>query len=93
MKVGPRTLRTTIEISSIETARSITWSSTGDSAQRLTFDLHPDGDETSVLLAVSYEEPGGLSGPLLAPFVEQTVRHRAVGTLDRLRALVSPPAS
>jgi uncharacterized protein YndB with AHSA1/START domain len=90
LKVGPRTLRTTIEISAVEPGRSITWSSAGDDGQSLTFELRPERDETSVSLEVSYEEPGGIGGVLIAPFVEQTVRVRSTSALERLREHVSP---
>jgi len=90
LKVGPRTLRTTIEIAELEPGRSITWSSSGDEGQSLTFELHPEQGRTAVSLAVSYEEPSGIGGALIAPFVEQTVRQRASGALERLREHVSP---
>jgi uncharacterized membrane protein len=89
LKVGPRTLRTTIEIAEIDPGRSITWASRGDDGQSLTFDLQPEPGGTAVSLTVSYEEPGGLAGTLVAPFVEKTVRQRATGALERLREHVS----
>ena len=92
LKVGPRTLRSTIEIAALEPGRSITWSSAGEDGQSLRFDLKPDHGETSVSLVISYEEPGGLGGAIIAPFVEHTVRERASGALERLREHVcSPP--
>jgi uncharacterized membrane protein len=89
LKVGPRTLRTTITIGALERDRSITWASAGDGGQSLTFELRALGHETSVSLTVSYEEPGGVGGALIAPFVEQTVRHRSSVALERLREHVS----
>jgi uncharacterized membrane protein len=89
LKVGPRTLRTTIAIAGLDPGRSITWASAGDDGQSLTFDLRARGDETSVSLTVSYEEPGGVAGVLIAPLVEQTVRHRSTAALERLREHVS----
>ena len=50
LKVGPRTLRTTIVIASLVPRRSITWSSAGDNGQSLSFELDPDQDETTVSL-------------------------------------------
>ncbi len=90
LQLGPRTLRTTIEITKLDSGRSITWASAGDEGQSLTFDLQPEQDKTLVSLTVSYEEPGGIGGALIALFVEQTVRKRATDTLDRLREHVSP---
>ena len=89
LKVGPRTLRTTIGISAVDPGRSITWSSAGDEGQSLTFHLRPERGKTSVSLEVSYEEPGGIGGALIAPFVEQTVRQRSTTALERLREHVS----
>ncbi len=89
LKVGPRSLRSTIEIATLEPGKSITWSSTGESGQSLRFDLEPTQGQTSVSLVISYEEPGGLGGAIIAPFVEHTVRERATGALERLREHVS----
>jgi len=92
LKVGPRTLRTTIEIAALEPGRSITWTSAGADGQSLIFDLRPEGGGTSVSLTVTYEEPGGIGGVLVAPFVEQTVRQRSTSALERLREHVAPVA-
>jgi len=89
LKVGPRTLRSTIEIAALEPGRSITWSSAGDDGQSLRFDLESKQGETSVSLVISYEEPGGIGGAVIAPFVEHTVRERATGALESLREHVS----
>jgi carbon monoxide dehydrogenase subunit G len=86
LKIGPRQFATTIAISSFVPGRAITWSSAGERAQSLTFELETSPEGTSVGLTVVYEEPGGLAGTLAAPFVEQTVRHRADSALARLRA-------
>ncbi len=88
--MGVRTLRTTIVITSLEPRRSITWSSAGDDGQSLKFDLSPRRGETTVSLTVTYEQPGGMAGALIAPFVEHTVQHRATGALERLREHLSP---
>ena len=90
LKVGPTTLRTTIEIAALDPGRTITWSSAGDQAQSLKFDLSPAQDGTSVNLTVTYEEPGGIGGVLMAPFVDQTVRQRTATALERLRDHVAP---
>jgi len=90
LRVGPRMLSTTIEIASLEPGRSITWTSAGDGGHSLTFDLHLRHDVTSVTLTVSYEEPGGIAGSVIAPFVEITVRDRATGVLERLARHVLP---
>jgi hypothetical protein len=90
LKVGVRTLRTTIVITSLEPRRSITWSSAGDDGQSLKFDLSPRRGKTTVSLTVTYEQPGGMAGALIAPFVERTVQHRATGALERLREHLSP---
>jgi uncharacterized membrane protein len=37
------------------------------------------------VLEISYERPGGLTGSLLAPIIEETVRSRAHASLRRLR--------
>ena len=66
LKVGVRTLRTTIVITSLEPRRSITWSSAGDDGQSLKFDLSPRRGETTVSLTVTYEQPGGMAGALIA---------------------------
>jgi uncharacterized membrane protein len=89
LKLGVRTLRTTIVIASIEPDRSITWSSAGDDGQSLTFELRPRQGGTTVILTVTYEQPGGFAGAFIAPFVERTVQHRATGALERLRGHVS----
>ena len=89
LKVGPRTLHTTIGISAADPGRSITWSSAGEEGQSLTFALRLERGETSVSLEVSYEEPGGIGGVLIAAFVEQTVRQRSTTALERLREHVS----
>jgi uncharacterized membrane protein len=90
LKVGFRTLRTTITIASLDPERSITWSSAGDEGQTLTFGLDQDHEDTTVTLTVTYTEPGGIAGSLIAPFVEQTVQHRADVALERLRDHVTP---
>jgi uncharacterized membrane protein len=89
LKVGGRTLSATIVITSLEPRRSVTWSSAGDDSQSLTFELRPDPGGTTVSLSVSYEQPGGFAGALIAPFVEHTVQHRADGALNRLREHLS----
>jgi uncharacterized membrane protein len=89
LRLGMRTLRTTIEITSVELGRRITWSSAGDDGQSLTFELQPVPEGTTIDLAVAYEEPGGIAGALIAPFVEQTVERRAITALERLRKHVS----
>lgn len=88
--VGSHTLRTTIEIVALDPGRNITWSSAGENAHSLTFELSPEQGATRVCLTVSYEEPGGLGGLFLAPFVASAVQHRADGTLDRLRKHLAP---
>jgi uncharacterized membrane protein len=85
LKVAMNTLRTTIEIASFDPGRLITWSTMGDEGQSLTFELCPEDGGTVVDLAVEYNEPGGIAGALLAPFVAQTVQHRADNALERLR--------
>ncbi|MGD0439207.1 MAG: SRPBCC family protein [Acidimicrobiales bacterium] len=85
LKIAGRTLATVIVITSLEPGRSITWSSAGEDHQSLTFELVPEPGGTAVSLTVSYEQPDGLPGALLAPFVERTVRQRANGALGRLR--------
>ncbi len=90
LKVGVRTLRTRIVIESLEPYSSVTWSSAGDEGQTLMFELQEGPHGTEVSLTVVYEPPGGLAGALIAPFVDRTVRHRATGTLDRLREHLSP---
>ncbi len=90
LKVGVRTLRTTIMIASLQPRRSITWCSAGSDAQSLTFDLRPSHGQTTVSLTLTYEQPGGIAGTLIAPFVERTVQQRATGALDRLREHLSP---
>jgi uncharacterized membrane protein len=90
LKIGVSTLRTTIMIASLQPRRSITWSSAGSQAQRLTFELRPSHGQTTVSLTVTYEQPSGIAGALIAPFVEHTVQLRATGALDRLREHLSP---
>jgi uncharacterized membrane protein len=90
LKVGFRTLRTTITIASLDPERGITWSSAGDEGQTLTFGLDQDHEDTTATLTVTYTEPGGIAGSLIAPFVEQTVQHRADAALERLRDHVTP---
>jgi uncharacterized membrane protein len=92
LKVATRTLRTTIEIAALEPDRLITWSSAGDDGQRLTFRLSAGQGETIVELTVDYEEPGGVAGALMAPFIAQVVQHRSETALARLREQVSEPS-
>jgi uncharacterized membrane protein len=89
LHVGPRVLRTTIIIASLVAGRAITWSSVGADRQSLVFELAQTDDETAVSLEISYEEPGGVAGALLAPFVRQTVERRANTALKRLGKQVS----
>jgi uncharacterized membrane protein len=91
LKVGLQSFHTNIVIGSYEPDRAITWSTAADNGQDLTFELEPVRDGTAVTLSVSYEEPGGVGGALLAPFVERTVRHRAGTALERLRDHLLPP--
>lgn len=90
MKVGPRTFRAMIAITEYEPPRRLTWSSSGREAQALTFDLRAvEGDgapATAVSLEVSYQRPGGFTGIVVAPVVEQAVRAKIHSTLERLRA-------
>jgi len=90
LKVGGRTLRTTVMIESLEPCSAITWSAAGDEGQTLLFELHEGPNGTEVSLTVAYEQPGGLAGALIAPFVDRTVQRRTTGTLDRLREHLSP---
>ena len=90
LKVGGRTLRTTIMIAALQPRRSITWCSAGGDTQSLTFELRASRGQTTVSLTVTYEQPSGIAGALIAPFVEHTVQHRATGALDRLREHLSP---
>ncbi|HXY45768.1 MAG TPA: SRPBCC family protein [Acidimicrobiales bacterium] len=85
MKVGPSTFHATIEISEYVENRRVTWSSTNGQTQAVTFDLEPSGDGTKVVLEVTYERPSGISGALVAPMVDETVRLRANGALRRLK--------
>jgi uncharacterized membrane protein len=85
MRVGPRTIRTTIEITAYEEGRLVTWASANGHSQLLTFELTPQAKATKVVLEISYEAPGGLAGVLSAPVVEETVRIRARSSLRRLR--------
>lgn len=89
MRVGPRTFRTTIEITAYEEGHLVTWASAGGRSQVLTFELVPEGKATKVVLDISYEKPGGLAGVLAAPVVEETVRSRAHSALRRLREHVA----
>ncbi|MGD1011909.1 MAG: SRPBCC family protein [Acidimicrobiales bacterium] len=90
LKVGPHTLRTTISITHLDPGRSVTWSSTGETAQSLHFELRPGPAGTGVALTVSYEEPGGLGAIFLAPFVASAVQHRTEGALSRIREHLVP---
>jgi len=91
LDIGIRTLQTRIVITSYQPDRAITWSSATEDGQSLFFQLEPVPDGTAVTLEVSYQEPGGLAGALVAPFVERTVRHRADTALERLADHLSPP--
>jgi len=91
LKIGIRTLETRIMIESYEPDRAVTWSSAGEDGQSLVFQLEPVPDGTVVTLAVSYQEPSGLGGALIAPFVERTVQRRADTALERLGDHLSPP--
>jgi uncharacterized membrane protein len=90
LSLGGRFVHTTIVIASLRPGRLVTWASVGDEGQSLTFELAPDETGTTVKLAVAYEEPGGIAGALIAPFVERTVQHRADTALERLGKEVSP---
>lgn len=85
LNVAAHTLRTTITIASLRPGKSVTWSSAGDAGQSLEFELHPGPDGTKVDLTVTYEEPSGIAGALIAPFVHHTVQQRATSALERLR--------
>ncbi|MGC9962265.1 MAG: SRPBCC family protein [Acidimicrobiales bacterium] len=85
MKVGPSTFHTTIEITEYEENRRITWASSNGHSQAVTFDLEPVRGATKVALEVTYERPTGITGVLLAPAVDETVRLRAHGALRRLK--------
>ena len=90
LTIGPRLVHTTIVITSFVPGQVITWASVGDGGQSLTFELTPNKGGTTVNLAVAYDEPGGIAGALIAPFVERTVRHRADTALERLGKELSP---
>jgi len=85
MRVGPKTFRTTVEITEYDPDHLVTWASAGGQQQHLTFKLVPDGESTKVLLEVSYERLSGFTGVLMAPVVEETVRAHAHGALRKLR--------
>jgi uncharacterized membrane protein len=89
MRVGPRTFRTTVEITAYEEGRLVTWASAGGHSQSLTFELIAGAASTKVVLDISYEQPGGLAGVLTAPVVEETVRIRARSALRRLQEHVT----
>ncbi len=88
IQLGPRRVRARVRIAKLAHDASITWASSGGDDRSLTFDLHSKGpDSTEVTLTVSYNGPGGLSGLVLAPVVEQNVRSRARRSLERLSQL------
>jgi len=85
MKVGPSTYHATVEITEYEENRRITWAASNGRAQTVTFDLEPGRGATIVAVEVTYERPSGISGALVAPVVDETVRRRANGALRRLK--------
>jgi uncharacterized membrane protein len=85
MRIGPKSFQATIEIAAYEENCLVTWSASSGEQRSLTFKLKPDGLGTQVVLEISYERPGGLTGSLLAPIIEETVRSRAHASLRRLR--------
>lgn len=91
IRVGPTSFETTLEIEELEDEHRITWTSVGEHPQTLSFTLADGQGATSVELAISYEEPGGIAAILVAPLVEQTVQRRAEAALASLRQYFSPP--
>jgi uncharacterized membrane protein len=96
MRVGPRTFRAMIAITEYEPPHRLTWASSGREGQALTFSLTAVGADgapaTEVTLEVCYQRPGGFTGIVVGPVVEQAVRTKVHSTLERLRADASSAA-
>ncbi|MGH9305164.1 MAG: SRPBCC family protein [Acidimicrobiales bacterium] len=88
LDVGAHKVEDTLVLSRLAPGELVIWESAGDGSRALSFELRPheDASRTSVLLSVSYEEPEGWKGLLLAPVIEQAVRSRARKTLVNLKA-------
>lgn len=89
MRLGPKTVRAEVELAAVEQDRSVTWVSSHGDDRSLAFELRELDEATAVRLTVTYARPEGMSALLLAPVVEETVRARAKGTLERLRELAT----
>lgn len=87
MRLGPTVVRAELEIVELVVDERITWASSAEDRRALTFVLTELTEVTRVELLISYAPPDGLSGLLLAPVVEETVRSKARDTLARLAQL------
>lgn len=92
LRLGPKTVAATIVLRENDPGRRVRWAELhGERA--ITFDLRQLDEETAaVRISVSYEAPSGLAS-VIGRVVEETVRAKARGTLDRLRQLSAGRAS
>lgn len=90
MRLGPKTVRSEIEIAEIRPDRLVRWESPAE-ARSLTFEFRSVGEATAVRLTVTYERPAGVGGLLAGPLVEETIRGRARRTLQRMKELAGQP--
>lgn len=89
LRVGPRRLTATVGLVEVEPGRLVTWEMAGAASRSLTFRLSPVGAGTSVALEITYDRPGGLTGALVGPVVDEAVRSRAHKALEAIsRAMI-----
>ncbi len=80
MQVGPKSLRSVVEITEWQQNRLLTLESVSGFANSSTWRFEPlNNDETRLTVDFGYTVPGGLAGKalgrLLEPFVGQAIRH------------------
>lgn len=88
LRLGPRRVSATIELTDNEPGRLVRWAESDGGVRSITFDLRQVEEETAaVRISLSYEGPSGIAGAVIGRVVEETLRARARETLERLRRL------
>ncbi|RVW07339.1 SRPBCC family protein [Prescottella agglutinans] len=94
MQIGPKALRSTVEITEWEQDRLITLTSVAGFGNRSSWMFAPvDDDRTELSVDFGYELPGGLAGralgKLIEPFVVTAIRQTEASLRARIEALGS----
>lgn len=88
--MGFRGMHAKVALARLVQPQTVTWEVLGGTRATVSFDLAQQQDRTTVSLSVTYDEPRGIRGAVVAPFVEHSIERQVIGAIEQLRRRLAP---